>query len=165
MTVPSAQNAPERAWLVLAPLGDLPRAEVDHSLDELRALADTSGADIVGHTVARLRAIQPATYIGRGKAAQIAEEAQAANANLVIFDEDLSPAQSRSLTDLLGLRIVDRTQLILDIFARRALTLEGRLQIELAQLRYLLPRLRGMWTHLERQQGGIGLTGPGEKQL
>lgn len=163
MTVPSAQNAPERAWLVLAPLGDLPRAEVDHSLDELRALADTSGADIVGHTVARLRAIQPATYIG--KAAQIAEEAQAANANLVIFDEDLSPAQSRSLTDLLGLRIVDRTQLILDIFARRALTLEGRLQIELAQLRYLLPRLRGMWTHLERQQGGIGLTGPGEKQL
>ncbi len=165
MTVPSAQNEPERAWLVLAPLGDLPRAEVDHSLDELRALADTSGADIVGHTVARLRAIQPATYIGRGKAAQIAEEAQAANANLVIFDEDLSPAQSRSLTDLLGLRIVDRTQLILDIFARRALTLEGRLQIELAQLRYLLPRLRGMWTHLERQQGGIGLTGPGEKQL
>ena len=165
MTVPSAQNAPERAWLVLAPLGDLPRAEGDHSLDELRALADTSGADIVGHTVARLRAIQPATYIGRGKAAQIAEEAQAANANLVIFDEDLSPAQSRSLTDLLGLRIVDRTQLILDIFARRALTLEGRLQIELAQLRYLLPRLRGMWTHLERQQGGIGLTGPGEKQL
>jgi len=165
MTVPSAQNAPERAWLVLAPLGDLPRAEVDHSLDELRALADTSGADIVGHTVARLRAIQPATYIGRGKAAQIAEEAQAANANLVIFDEDLSPAQSRSLTDLLGLRIVDRTQLILDIFARRALTLEGRLQIELAQLRYLLPRLRGMWTHLERQQGGIGLTCPGEKQL
>lgn len=165
MTVPSAQNAPERAWLVLAPLGDLPRAEVDHSLDELRALADTSGADIVGHTVARLRAIQPATYIGRGKAAQIAEEAQAANANLVIFDEELSPAQSRSLTDLLGLRIVDRTQLILDIFARRALTLEGRLQIELAQLRYLLPRLRGMWTHLERQQGGIGLTGPGEKQL
>ena len=165
MTVPSAQNAPERAWLVLAPLGDLPRAEVDHSLDELRALADTSGADIVGHTVARLRAIQPATYIGRGKAAQIAEAAQAANANLVIFDEDRSPAQSRSLTDLLGLRIVDRTQLILDIFARRALTLEGRLQIELAQLRYLLPRLRGMWTHLERQQGGIGLTGPGEKQL
>ena len=165
MTVAPELNIPERAWLIVSPLGDPPRLEVEHSLQELRALTDTSGAEIVGETVCRLRAIHPATYIGRGKATQIAADAQAASANLFIFDDDLSPAQSRSLADLLGQRVVDRTQLILDIFAHRALTLEGRLQIELAQLRYLLPRLRGMWTHLERQKGGIGLTGPGEKQL
>lgn len=158
-------DAPEQAWLVATVLGDQPKAVTEDSLRELRALADTAQAEIAGETVCRLRAIQPATYIGRGKAQQIAEEARQAGARLVIFDDDLTPAQGRALEDILGVRVVDRTQLILDIFAQRALTLEGRLQIELAQLHYLIPRLRGLWTHLERQKGGIGLKGPGEKQL
>ncbi len=155
----------ERAWLVATTLGDRPRAEIEDSLRELRALADTARADVAGETLCRLREINPATYVGRGKAEQIAEAVRAANVRLVIFDDDLSPAQGRSLEEILGVRIVDRTQLILDIFAQRALTLEGGLQIELAQLHYLTPRLRGLWTHLERQKGGIGLKGPGEKQL
>lgn len=162
---PTQNVAPERAWLIATHLGDTPRAEVEDSLRELRALADTAQAVVMGESLCRLRAIHPATYIGRGKAAQIVTEATEANADLIIFDDDLSPAQGRTLEDLFGVRVVDRTQLILDIFAQRALTLEGRLQIELAQLRYLIPRLRGLWTHLERQQGGIGLKGPGEKQL
>ena len=162
---PIRSDAPERAWLVATSLGDQPRAEVEDSLRELRALADTARAEVAGETLCRLRALQPATYIGRGKALQIAADIQAAGAQLVIFDDDLSPAQGRSLEELLGVRVVDRTQLILDIFAQRAQTLEGRLQIELAQLHYLIPRLRGLWTHLERQKGGIGLKGPGEKQL
>ena len=155
----------EKAWLVATTLGDQPRAEVEDSLRELRALAATARAETVGETLCRLRAIQPATFIGRGKAEQIAAAIHAAGAGLVIFDDDLSPAQGRALEVILGVRVVDRTQLILDIFAQRALTLEGGLQIELAQLHYLIPRLRGLWTHLERQKGGIGLKGPGEKQL
>ena len=158
-------DAPERAWLVATSLGDQPQAEIEDSLRELRALADTAQADVIGETLCRLRAIQPSAYIGRGKAQQIADDVRAAGASLAIFDDDLSPAQGRTLEELFGVRVVDRTQLILDIFAQRALTLEGRLQIELAQLHYLIPRLRGLWTHLERQKGGIGLKGPGEKQL
>ena len=156
---------PDRAWLVAAPLADTPAAISEETLRELRSLAKTAGADTVGETVCRLRSIHPATYLGRGRAAELADAARGAGATLVIFDEDLSPAQGRALEDAIGLRVVDRTQLILDIFAQRARTLEGRLQVELAQLRYLLPRLRGLWTHLERQKGGIGLKGPGEKQL
>ena len=155
----------ERAWLVATTVGDQPRADVEDSLRELHALADTAQALVIGETLCKLRAIQPAMYIGQGKAAQIAEDIRNSGANLAIFDDDLSPAQGRSLEEVLGVRVVDRTQLILDIFAQRALTLEGRLQIELAQLHYLIPRLRGLWTHLERQKGGIGLKGPGEKQL
>lgn len=162
---PTQSDVSESAWLVATTLGDQPRAEVEDSLRELRALADTAQVQAVGETLCRLRAIHPATYIGRGKAAQIATEAQAAGAGIIIFDDDLTPAQGRSLEDIFGVRVVDRTQLILDIFAQRALTLEGSLQIELAQLHYLVPRLRGLWTHLERQKGGIGLKGPGEKQL
>ena len=156
---------PDRAWLVAAPLADTPEALAEESLRELRSLAKTAGAETVGETLFRLRSIHPATYIGRGRAAELADAARKAGATLVIFDEDLSPAQGRALEDVFGMRVVDRTQLILDIFAQRARTLEGRLQVELAQLRYLLPRLRGLWTHLERQKGGIGLKGPGEKQL
>ncbi len=161
----AAAPLPDRAWLVAAPLADTPAAISEETLRELRSLAKTAGAETVGETVCRLRAVHPATYIGRGRAAALADAAHEAGATLVIFDEDLSPAQGRALEDAIGLRVVDRTQLILDIFAQRARTLEGRLQVELAQLRYLLPRLRGLWTHLERQKGGIGLKGPGEKQL
>lgn len=158
-------EAPERAWLVVTAPDDRSRAEVEDFLRELRALAATADAEIAGETICRLRTLHPATYIGRGKAQQIAENLAASGASVVIFDDDLTPAQGRTLEDILGVRVVDRTQLILDIFAQRALTLEGGLQIELAQLRYLIPRLRGLWTHLERQKGGIGLKGPGEKQL
>lgn len=158
-------EGPERAWLIATTVGDSPAAEVEDALRELRALAQTARATVAGETLCRLRARHPATYIGCGKAEQIAREIQTAEVGLVIFDDDLTPAQGRNLEELLGVRVVDRTQLILDIFAQRALTLEGRLQIELAQLHYLIPRLRGLWTHLERQQGGIGLKGPGEKQL
>ena len=157
--------ASELAGLVAAPLADTSEAFAEESLRELRSLAKTAGAETAGETVCRLRSVHPATYIGRGRAAAIAEAMRGAGATLAIFDEDLSPAQGRALEDVLGVRVVDRTQLILDIFAQCALTLEGRLQVELAQLRYLLPRLRGLWTHLERQKGGIGLKGPGEKQL
>ena len=158
-------HAHERAWLIATTPGDRPQGEIEDSLRELRDLADTAHAEVAGETLCRLRALHPATYIGSGKARLIAADIQAADARLAIFDDDLSPAQGRSLEDILGVRVVDRTQLILDIFAQRALTLEGGLQIELAQLGYLIPRLRGLWTHLERQKGGIGLKGPGEKQL
>jgi len=162
---PTQSETPESAWLIATSIGDQPQAEVEDSLRELRALADTAHATVIGETQCRLRAIHPGTYIGKGKAAGIANEIKAAEIRLIIFDDDLTPAQGRNLERLFGVRVVDRTQLILDIFAQRAQTLEGRLQIELAQLRYLIPRLRGLWTHLERQQGGIGLKGPGEKQL
>jgi len=158
-------HAPEAAWLIATTNSDQPAAEVEDSLRELRALATTAHAEVAGETLCRLRSIHPASYIGRGKAMTIAAEVQASDVRLIIFDDDLSPAQGRTLEKLFGVRVVDRTQLILDIFAQRALTLEGRLQVELAQLRYLIPRLRGLWTHLERQRGGIGLKGPGEKQL
>ncbi len=161
----TSSDAPETAWLIATTVGDQPNAEVEDSLRELRALADTAHAVVTGETLCRLRTLHPATYIGRGKATDIAAQIQASDVALVIFDDDLSPAQGRTLEKLFGVRVVDRTQLILDIFAQRALTLEGRLQVELAQLRYLIPRLRGLWTHLERQRGGIGLKGPGEKQL
>jgi len=162
---PTSLDTPESAWLLATSVGDQPQAEVEDSLRELRALAGTAHAAVTGETLCRLRTIHPGTYIGKGKALSIAAEIKAAEISLVIFDDDLTPAQGRNLEGLFGVRVVDRTQLILDIFAQRAQTLEGSLQIELAQLRYLIPRLRGLWTHLERQQGGIGLKGPGEKQL
>ena len=161
----SSAPAPEKVWLAAPQTTDVPSAEVEESLRELHSLALTAGSLPVGQTVCRLRSVNPASYIGSGKAAELAEACRASGATLLLFDEDLSPAQGHTLESLLGLRVVDRTQLILDIFARRARSLEGRLQIELAQLQYLLPRLRGLWTHLERQKGGIGLKGPGEKQL
>jgi GTP-binding protein HflX len=103
--------------------------------------------------------------VGKGKAEEIAEACRENGVDIVLFDDDLSPAQGVNLAGLVGVPVVDRTQLILDIFAQRARTVEGRLQVELAQLQYALPRLRGLWTHLERQKGGIGLKGPGEKQI
>ncbi len=156
---------PQRAWLLSAAPGEAPEALVEESLRELEALAKTAGAETAGRTACRLRAIQPATYIGKGKAEEVAEACRGNGVDLVLFDDDLSPAQGQNLGALLGVPVVDRTQLILDIFAQRARTVEGRLQVELAQLQYALPRLRGLWTHLERQKGGIGLKGPGEKQL
>ncbi|MBM3287415.1 MAG: GTPase HflX [Candidatus Eisenbacteria bacterium] len=135
------------------------------SLDELALLTDTAGARVVDRLIQRRSTIEPSTYLSKGKRGTLAELIAQHKAELVIFDEELSPAQVRNLERDLQVRVVDRSELILDIFARRARTREAMLQVELAQLEYLLPRLTRMWTHLERQVGGIGTRGPGETQL
>ncbi|MBQ9458563.1 MAG: GTPase HflX [Oscillospiraceae bacterium] len=142
----------------------------EQSLDELEALVETAGGVSVGAVLQTLTSPNPRTFIGEGKVAEIKELVKAQEATMVIFDNDLSPSQMRVLTDELGVQVLDRSGLILDIFAQRAKTKEGRLQVELAQYQYLLPRLTGMWTHLERQagtsgKGPIGSKGPGETQL
>jgi len=155
----------DKAVLVGAPERDLDVRLADEHLEELARLTDTAGGSVVGVLRQRLSHPNPRYYIGEGKAEELKEMVQARGANLVIFDEELSPAQGKNLEDLLGVRIMDRSELILDIFATRARSREARLQVELAQLEYLLPRLRRMWSHLSRIRGGIGLRGPGETQL
>ena len=155
----------ERAFLVGVSLPDSPIAvERDH-LDELQQLAITAGADVVGSTIQGRTRIDGATFIGPGKAQEIKAECERLRANLLIFDTDLSPAQSRNLEKILDINVIDRTELILDIFARHAKSQQAKTQVELAQLIYTLPRLRKLWDHLSRQQGGIGTRGPGETQL
>ena len=156
--------ARERAWLVAvdAPGAPLPAAD---SLAELAELARTAGAEVAGRSTQRRDRPRPATYVGAGKLREVAEACEAHRAGTVIFDDELSPAQQRNVEEALGLKVLDRTALILDIFALRASTREGRLQVELAQTEYLLPRLRGQWSHLERMEGAIGLRGPGETQI
>jgi GTPase len=138
---------------------------VDEHLDELRRLADTAGAEVVGQTYQRLEAPTPNLYLGQGKVEELKGILQEAGSTLVLFDEPLSPAQGTNLEKALAVRVMDRTEVILDIFATRARSAEARMQVELAQLEYLLPRLTRMWTHLSRIRGGIGLRGPGETQL
>lgn len=136
------------------------------SLEELARLSETAGLEVVGSATQNLAHPHPKTYVGKGKLEEIIESVGETQADVVIFDDELSPAQLRNVEDRLELMVVDRTALILDIFARRAVTHEGRMQVELAQLEYRLPRLTRMWTHLERQAvGGVGLRGPGETQL
>jgi GTP-binding protein HflX len=159
------QNAVERVVLVGAPLADEPEALVDEHLEELDRLADTAGAVVAGTLVQRLDSPHPALYIGTGKAEELRLLAEQTDASLVIFDENLSPAQGSALEKALALRVMDRTELILDIFALRARTAEARMQVELAQLQYMRSRLKRMWSHLSRIQGGIGMRGPGETQL
>ena len=142
----------------------------EETLEELSALVETAGGETVGIVLQNRPSPDPRTFIGEGKAEEVRQYCQDNGATMVIFDNDLSPSQQRVLTDLLGIQVLDRCGLILDIFAQRAQTKEGRLQVELAQYRYLLPRLTGMWTHLERQagtsgKGPIGSKGPGETQL
>ena len=134
-------------------------------LEELRALAVSAGAEVVGEVLQRRGKPDPATFLGRGKVEELRMEVAATGAEIVVFDNDLTPAQGKKLEDALGVRVLDRSELILDIFAERARTREAKLQVELAQLQYLLPRLRRMWIHLSRIRGGIGLRGPGETQL
>lgn len=134
-------------------------------LDELERLADTAGAVVVGRVEQRRMVPDVRTFLGKGKAEQIQEMVEALDANLIIFDNDLTAPQGRNLEKLIGARIIDRTELILDIFVRHARTRQARLQVGLAQLEYYLPRLARMWTHLERQAGGIGTRGPGETQI
>ena len=141
----------------------------DETLAELAALLETAGGECAGVVLQNKDTPDPRTFIGEGKAAEVKELVQNTGANMVIFDNALSPSQQRVLTEVLGVQVLDRSALILDIFAQRARTKEGRLQVELAQYQYLLPRLIGMWTHLERQAGTsgrpIGSKGPGETQL
>jgi len=134
-------------------------------LPELARLVDTAGADVVGQVEQRRHRPSPRTFLGKGKLEELQELVEETEANLVIFDNDLSPAQGRNLEKVLEVNILDRTELILDIFADHASTRQARLQVELAQLKYLLPRLTRLWSHLERQAGGIGTRGPGETQL
>ena len=148
---------------VLAP--GAPEWAVQDSLDELAQLADTAGAGVAERVVFRHHAPHPATFIGRGQAERLAALARERSAAAVVFDDELSPVQGRNLEQLLGARVLDRTQLILDIFAQRAHSREGRLQVELAQAEYLLPRLRRQATQFGQQKGGIGLRGPGERQI
>ena len=140
------------------------------TLEELAALVETAGGEVVGTVLQNRNSPDPRTFIGEGKVAEVQLYCQNVSATMVIFDNDLSPSQQRVLTQLLGVQVLDRCGLILDIFAQRAKTREGRLQVELAEYKYLLPRLTGMWTHLERQggtsgKGAIGSKGPGETQL
>ena len=137
----------------------------EESLEELEALLETAGGTCVGTVLQNKATPDPRTFLGEGKVAELKELCQGVKADLVIFDNDLSPSQQRVLTETLGVQVLDRSALILDIFAQRARTAEGRLQVELAQYKYLLPRLTSMWSHLERQEGAIGTRGPGETQL
>ena len=139
--------------------------KVKDTMDELAQLAESAGAVVAGRFLCRQQQIKAGHYVGTGKAQEIADWIKEHPVAMVVFDDDLTPAQGRNLEHVLETRVLDRTQLILDIFAQRAHTREGSLQVELAQHQYLLPRLRNMWTHLERQKGGIGLRGPGETQL
>lgn len=141
------------------------RSTEDHPLEELEGLATTAGARVVGSLTQRREAPDVTTYLGRGKAEELERLSAAADADVIVFDNDLSPAQARNLEKIVGLKVLDRTELILDIFATRAQTYEARLAVELAQLQYSLPRLKRMWTHLSRIKAGIGMRGPGEKQL
>ena len=142
----------------------------EDTMEELSALVETAGGETVGIVLQNRPSPDPRTFIGEGKVAEVQLYCENTGATMVIFDNDLSPSQMRVLTELLGVQVLDRCGLILDIFAQRAKTKEGRLQVELAQYQYLLPRLTGMWTHLERQagtsgKGPIGSKGPGETQL
>jgi len=140
-------------------------AQVDDHLDELGRLADTAGAEVVGRTHQRVEAPSPTFYLGQGKVEELKGILQETGSTLLLFDEALSPLQGSSLEKALAVRVMDRTEVILDIFATRARSAEAKMQVELAQLEYLLPRLTRMWTHLSRIRGGIGLRGPGETQL
>ena len=139
--------------------------ETEDYLNELSFLAETAGAEPVRRFVQKLNMPDPRTFLGSGKISEIARFVEENNINIAIFDDELSASQIRNIEKILGCRILDRTNLILDIFATRARTSHARTQVELAQYKYLLPRLAGMWTHLERQRGGIGLRGPGETEI
>ena len=156
-----------RAILVGLNAPSLTREEnaTEETLEELAALLDTAGGTCLGTVLQNRPNPEPRTFIGEGKTAEIKELVGILGADIVIFDNPLSPSQQRVLTEELGVTVMDRAALILDIFAKRARTSEGRLQVELAQYKYLLPRLTGMWKHLERQEGAIGTRGPGETQL
>jgi GTPase len=156
----------ERALLIGAPRkGRTARYRTAEHLEELARLADTAGADVVGEVVQQIDRPNPATYLGKGKVDELSQTIADTDATLLVFDDELSPSQGKNIEDLTGKRVMDRAELILDIFATRARSSEAKMQVELAQLQYMLPRLTRMWAHLEKFRGGIGVRGPGETQL
>ncbi len=161
----SPHKKQERALLIGLEKEGVSKWDLRDSMEELRELANSAGAEVVDTVTQKLQKPTAPYYIGKGKAEWIKDSLQDRQVTSVIFNDELSPAQGRNLENLLARKVLDRTQLILDIFAQRARSREGRLQIELAQLQYLLPRLTRMWHHLSRQTGGIGTRGPGETQL
>jgi GTP-binding protein HflX len=158
---PAPGAAPERGFVVAC----LPPSREASELAELHELARTAGVETVGELVQHRGRPDPRTYVGKGKLTELKARFTEVGAEALIVDDELEPSQQRRLEDALEARVVDRTQLILDIFAQHAVTAEGKLQVELAQLEYNLPRMRGMWKHLERLGGGVGTRGPGESQL
>ena len=158
------QAPAERAYLVALDLARS-RFDPDDSLDELASLVQAAGTDVVGKAVQRRRSPDPGTWMGKGKVSEVGVAMKAAKADLLVTDDELTPQQQRGLEAALNIRVVDRSAVILDIFARHARTKEGRVQVELAQLEYLRPRLRGIWKGLSRLGGGIGTRGPGESLL
>ena len=162
MTLYENSQQPEKALLVSVDTGDF---DAEVSIDELGELADTAGAIVVGKVIQKREAPEKATFVGVGKLAEIIEFCQNNDVDIIIVDSELSPSQQRNLEKLTNVRVIDRTMLILDIFAMRARTAEGKLQVELAQLRYQLPRLAGQGVDLSRLGGGIGTRGPGETKL
>ncbi len=155
----------ERAVLVGLVHGDQTEQKVTEYLDELEFLADTAGATTVKTYIQKLNNPDPRTFIGKGKVEEIRDYIKERDIDMVIFDDDLTGKQTQILEKEFKVKIVDRSSLILDIFASRARTAQAKTQVELAQMQYLLPRLRGLWTHLERQRGGIGMRGPGEQEI
>ncbi|HEY5088265.1 MAG TPA: GTPase HflX [Gemmatimonadaceae bacterium] len=161
LTAPS-----ERALLIGAPRkGRNAKHRTAEHLEELARLADTAGAEVVGEVVQQIDRPNPATYLGKGKVEELTQTIADKDATLLLFDDELSPSQGKNIEDITGLRVMDRAELILDIFATRARSSEAKMQVELAQLQYMLPRLTRMWAHLEKFRGGIGVRGPGETQL
>lgn len=161
----STQTKKESAILVGVAVNGTPVSEVEDHLQELEQLADTAGATVTDRIIQSRPSIDPTTYIGKGKVEEIEHLMEMRQTDLIIFDEELSPKQVRNLETKLNCKIMDRTGLILDIFASHAKTNESKTQVELAQLEYMLPRLTRLWTHLSKQKGGIGTKGPGETQI
>jgi GTP-binding protein HflX len=159
---PAPGAEPERGFVLAAPTKG---TDTEGELAELRELARTAGVEPVAELVQHRQRPDPRTYVGKGKLVEVQEAFKRSGADSLIVDDELSPVQQRRLEDALQARVVDRTQLILDIFAQHAVSAEGKLQVELAQLEYNLPRMRGLWQHLERLGGGLGTRGPGESQL
>jgi len=159
------QKKTERAMLIAVQTRHLNREVVEEHINELEELADTAGADTIFKIIQTKTSIDPAFYIGKGKAEELAQLIELNEIDLAIFDDDLTPVQVRNLEKLFNRKIIDRSGLILDIFALRAKTKESKTQVELAQLEYMLPRLTRAWTHLSKQYGGIGTKGPGETQI
>jgi GTP-binding protein HflX len=161
----TTENIVDKAILVAVKTRDITQERLEEHLQELEMLAETAGAETIIKIVQERSKYDPAFFIGKGKAEEIAELAELNDITIVIFDEDLNPTQVRNLEELIDKKIIDRSGLILDIFASHAKTNQAKTQVELAQLQYLLPRLTRAWTHLSKQYGGIGTKGPGETQI
>lgn len=161
----TTQKEKEKAFLVAVETDAVTAWKAEESLNELERLAHTAGAEVVGRMVQRMVEPHQVTYLGKGKLEELGKKKEETGYTLVILDDELTPVQQKNLEKALGVKIIDRVALILDIFARHARTYEGKLQVEMAQHQYLLPRLAGQWSHLERLGGGIGTRGPGESQM